>query len=114
MVFVHELVYAYPVFISLSTLVNIVLAALIIFRLVYYRRHVQNALGTEHASPYTKVISICVESSALMVISSALYTSLELGLPNRLDSPNWGGLVSALLPHICVGGSELYDIWMHG
>ena len=110
MVFVHELVYAYPVFTSLSTLVNIILAALIVFRLVYYRRHVQNALGAKHTSLYTNVITICVESSALMVISSGLYTALALGLPNKAGSPNWGSLLSALLPHIYVGGLGLYDI----
>lgn len=110
MVFVHEFVYAYPVFISLSTLVNIVLAALVVFRLVYRRRHVQDAFGSEHGSLYTNVITMCVESSALMVISSGLYAGLEFGLPNWFGSPNWGGFLSVLLPHIYVGGLELYDI----
>ena len=59
MVFVHELVYAYPVFTSLSTLVNIILAALIVFRLVYYRRHVQNALGAKHASLHQRHNHLC-------------------------------------------------------
>ena len=108
--FIHELAYAHAVFISLSTLVNIILAALIIFRLVYHRKRVQNALGAKHASLYTNVINMCVESSALMVISSGLYTALEFGLTNWLGSPNWAGFLFTILPHIYVGGLELYNI----
>jgi len=110
MVFDHELQFAYGAFIPLSAVVNIILAALIVFRLVYRRKHLQNALGAEHGSLYTNIITICVESSALMVISSGLYAVLNFGLRNAPGSPNWGGFVSALLPHICVGGLELYDI----
>jgi len=107
--FIHELVHAHAVFISLSTVVNIILAALIIFRLVYHRKYVKHALGAEHASLYTNVITMCVESSALMVISSGLYTALEYGLTNWFGSPNWGGFLFTFLPHIYVGGLELYD-----
>jgi hypothetical protein len=108
--FIHELAYAYAVFISLSTFVNILLAALIVSRLVYHRKHVQHALGAKHASLYTNVITMCVESSTLMVISSGLYTALEFGLPNLYGSPNWAGFLFTILPHIYVGGLELYDI----
>jgi hypothetical protein len=47
------------------TSVNIILAVLIIFRLVYHRRCVRNTLGVEHGSPYTNIITMCAESSAL-------------------------------------------------
>jgi len=61
---------------SLSALVNVILTALIVFRLVYHRRYVRNALGVQHGSLYANVITMCVESSALMVISSGLYPIL--------------------------------------
>ena len=102
--FVHELVYAYPVFISVSTLANVILSVLIVFRLVYHRRYIRNALGAEHGSPYTNVITMCIESSTLMAIASTLYTILDFG------APKWGALVFALIPHICVCGLELDDI----
>ena len=41
--------------IAFSTLVNIILAALIIFRLVYHRRRVKNVLGVEHGTVYTNI-----------------------------------------------------------
>ena len=101
---VHKLYYSSTVLISLSTLVNIMLAALIVGRLVYHRRYVQNALGVEHGSPYTNVITMCVESSALMVIFGGLYTILHFA------SPGVGKTVAVMLvPHIYVGGLELSD-----
>jgi len=103
MTYVNELDSAFIVFISLSALVNIFLAALIIFRLVYHRRYVRNTLGVEHGSPYTNIITICIESSALMVIATGLYTILVF-------LPGYGAQVMIdIIPHICVGGLELGD-----
>ena len=76
MKFVFGLGYTILGFTSLSALLNIILAALIVFRLVYHGRYLRNALGLEHGSPYTKIITICVESSALMVIASGLFPIL--------------------------------------
>ena len=96
-----KLSYADEVFISLSALVNIILAALIVSRLIYHRRYVRNTLGAEHGSPYTNVITMCVESSALMVIASGLYTVLSF--------VSWPGqsFMMDITPHIYVGGFEL-------
>ena len=101
--FIHKLVYAYPVFSSLSTLVNIILAALIVFRLIYHRRCARNALGAEHGPPYTNIITMCVESSALMVIASGLFAVMSC-VPVMLY-----GIVfmSEIITHICVCGLEL-------
>jgi hypothetical protein len=93
------------VFILLSTFVNIILAALIIFRLIYHRRHVRSVLGAEHGSPYTNIMTMCVESSALMVITSGLCMALQFTTGPRLA---W--IPYLLFPHICVGGLELDDI----
>ena len=101
--FASELSFADPAFISLSALVNIILAALIVSRLVYHRRCVRNSLGREHGSPYTNVITMCVESSALMVITSGLHTILYF------LSSQWEIFMFYIIPHIYVGCLELDD-----
>ena len=105
MIFVSELAFAVPVVTSLSALINIILAALIAFRLVYYRRHVRDALGVQHGSPCTNVITMCVESSALMVIVGGLYTILCF-VPVPPDGAN---IVFDIIAHIYVGGLKLDD-----
>jgi hypothetical protein len=78
---------------------------LIVLRLVYHRKYIRKALGAEHGSPYTNVLTMCVESSALMVTSSSLCVILEYGSVGARG----GVFLFALLPHICVGGLELKD-----
>jgi hypothetical protein len=103
---VKDLMYSETVFILFSAVVNIILAALIVFRLIYHQRHVRNVLGAEHGSPYTNVMTMCVESSALMVITSGVYVALDFTVGN------WYFWIPYLLyPHICVGGFKLDDIW---
>ena len=88
------------VLIAFSTLVNIILALLIVLRLVHHRRHIRKVLGVEHGSLYSKVITMCVESSALIVIFSGVYTAL-------IFEQAHGSLIPfLLLPHICVGNLE--------
>ena len=93
-------------FTSLSALLNIILATLIVFRLVYHGRYIRNALGLEHGSPYTNIITICVESSALMVISSGLYPIL-FALPVNASIAQQ--FLFDINPHIYVSGLELND-----
>jgi len=92
--------------VSLSTFVNIILAFLIILRLVHHQQHIRKVLGAEHGSPYSKVITMCVESSALIVIVGGAYVVLCF-------RPGWanGSVIVPflLLPHICVSGLEFYD-----
>ena len=102
---------ANEVFISLSAVVNIILAVLIVFRLVYHRRYVRNALGAEHGSPYTNIMTMCIESSALMVISSGLCVILEYALLGVKGGGGAGDFLFRLLPHICVGVLELNDFY---
>jgi UDP-N-acetylglucosamine:LPS N-acetylglucosamine transferase len=102
---VDELMEAYPVFMSLSALVNIILAALIVSRVVYHRRYIRNALGVEHGSPYTNIITMCVESSSLMAIASVLFTILYFGGSAGVH------FMMDIIPHIYVGGLiELNDV----
>ena len=100
---IRRLVYTEPAFISLSALVNIILAALIVFRLVYHQRYVRDALGLEHKFPYTNIITMCVESSALMVILGGLYIIVYI------VSPYGEYFMFIIIPHIYVGGLELND-----
>jgi len=94
---------SYLVFFSLSTLVNLILAVLIVSRLVYHRRYIRNTFGAEHGSSYTNIITMCVESSALMVISGGLFNSLYF------VSNDGEYFMNSITPHIFVGGLELND-----
>ena len=105
MKFVFGLGYAIMGFTSLSALLNIILATLIVLRLLYHGRRIRNTLGLEHGSPYTKIITICVESSALMVIASGLYPILW-ALPAKASTTAQGFMIN-INPHIYVGGLEL-------
>jgi len=89
--------------ISFSTLVNLILALLIVLRLVHHQTYIGKVLGADHESPYSKVIATCVESSALMVIFSGVYTALISQQANGLSIP------FLLFPHICVGGLDFHD-----
>jgi hypothetical protein len=82
--------------ISFSTLVNIILALLIVLRLIHHQRHIRKVLGADHESPYSKVITICVESSALIVIFSGAYTALVF------EQAYLSTIPFLLLPHIFV------------
>jgi len=92
----HLIAESYWVFISFSTLVNIILASLIVLRLMHHRKLIQEVLGADHGSPYSKATIICVESSALVVVFSVAYLAL-------MFEASLGSLILALLlPHICV------------
>jgi len=100
----HLIAESYWVFISFSTLVNIILASLIVIRLMHHRRLIREVLGADHGSPYSKATMICVESSALVVVFSVVYVAL-------MFEASLGSLILALLlPHICVGGLDLHDV----
>ena len=102
MVLANKVLVSSTVFITLSLLVNIILAALIVSRLIYRRRHFRNVLGEEHGSPSINTITMCVESSALIVIFSSIYAVLAF-TQRRPDAPR-PLIPLLLLPHIYVGG----------
>jgi hypothetical protein len=108
MVLVNNVLVSSMVFITLSLLVNTILAVLIFSRLIYRRGQFRNDLEEKHGYPYINITTMCVESSALVVIFSGIYTVLEF-TQRRPDA--YGALIPfLLLPHICVGGLECYDI----
>ncbi|CAA7266669.1 unnamed protein product [Cyclocybe aegerita] len=56
------------IFVLATSICNFIMTTLIVLRLWYHRRFIQEALGREYGSPYARVIAICVESAALIVV----------------------------------------------
>ena len=59
----------YPGLAIVTVLVNLIFATLIIVRILNYQRQISKLLGKAYGSPYTRIISICVESCALITIT---------------------------------------------
>ena len=110
MVLVNEVFVSSTVFISLSLFVNMILAALIVSRLIYRRRHFRDVLGSRHGSPsgYINIMTMCVESSALVVVFSGIYAALNF-VQWRPDV-YWALIPLQLLPHIFVGCLQHHDM----
>jgi hypothetical protein len=108
MVLVNEDMVSSTAFILLSLLVNVTLAALIVSRLIHRRRHFRDILGAEHGSPYINIMTMCVESSALVVIINGTYTALIFA--HQRPNTYWVLILLQLLPHICIGGLEHHDV----
>jgi len=56
---------------SLAT--NIMVTGLIVYRIVGIRKEMESTLGKHHATPYTSVIAMVVESAALYVFFEIIY-----------------------------------------
>ncbi|KDR70242.1 hypothetical protein GALMADRAFT_282322 [Galerina marginata CBS 339.88] len=86
--------------IVLTVFMNVVLALLIVARILYHQRHLRRVFGVEHGSPYTRIITVCVESCFLTAANDILY--LALYVPCRLWSSIALGIPILTLPHVCV------------
>ncbi|KDR74934.1 hypothetical protein GALMADRAFT_280234 [Galerina marginata CBS 339.88] len=95
---------------GISTLIiNLGLAGLIVGRIIYHQRFILKTLGDGHERPYTRVITMCIESSSLILVVTAVYTFSTCGLLAGTNNDPLGGtnrLISnyslVLFPHICV------------
>ncbi|KIJ56266.1 hypothetical protein M422DRAFT_239480 [Sphaerobolus stellatus SS14] len=60
---------------SLSLVSNLVLSLLIVARLLWHRRNLSKAFGsgTSHATPYSNLAAIFIESAALYVVTSLIH-----------------------------------------
>ncbi|KAF8802949.1 hypothetical protein BYT27DRAFT_7145525 [Phlegmacium glaucopus] len=67
---------SFEIVIAATVFLNLVTATLITSRILYYKIYIQKTVGLERNSPYTTIIIICVESSALIVIFGVIYTIL--------------------------------------
>lgn len=59
-----------------TVILNLITAALITLRILYFDKYIRNTVGLERNSPYMMSIIICVESSALIVVFSSIYLIL--------------------------------------
>ncbi|KAF9533626.1 hypothetical protein CPB83DRAFT_845591 [Crepidotus variabilis] len=67
------------IFIAVTAVVNIALAVLITGRILGHRAKLREDFGPESTSPapYKKVIEICVESAAIMVVFNIVYLAMD-------------------------------------
>jgi len=63
----------YPGLAIVTVLVNLIFATLIVVRILNYQRQISKLLGKAYGSPYTRIISICVESCALITITYLVF-----------------------------------------
>jgi len=62
-----DLEYATVITLGTITVVgNVIFAALITIRVYYHQQKISRIFGKAYGSPYTRIISICVESCALI------------------------------------------------
>ncbi|KAF8812848.1 hypothetical protein BYT27DRAFT_7182300 [Phlegmacium glaucopus] len=62
---------------GVTVVLNIFTAIMITFRIIHFERYMRKAIGMERNSPYTMVVIICVESSALIIVFSLIYLILD-------------------------------------
>lgn len=68
----------YFLFTGVTALLNIVTAAFITLRILYYQRYIRKTVGLERNNPYMNIIIICIESSALVIIWNLVYLILAV------------------------------------
>ncbi|KAF8166175.1 hypothetical protein BJ912DRAFT_1149984 [Pholiota molesta] len=87
---------------AMTTTVNLVLAALIVARLLHHERRVKRVMGVQASlsSPVRRVIALCVESCALIVVFSA--SALGMAWARNDTVYDLSTIPVTLLPHICV------------
>ncbi|KDR74054.1 hypothetical protein GALMADRAFT_250783 [Galerina marginata CBS 339.88] len=84
------------ILISTSTAANVVFAGLIVFRLLSHQKSIRELLGrTNQGSIYTRIIVMCIESCASIVLFGVVYITVAA-------KTHGGFVVLPILPHICV------------
>ena len=102
------------VFTSVSAFINAVFTTIIVIRLSSHKRYIKSVLGSPHkeefyeSSPfdsnqrmYTRLINICVESAALIVVFNAVHVGLVAATQNRIPNQSLP-IPHHLLVHIYV------------
>ncbi|KDR67218.1 hypothetical protein GALMADRAFT_1125943 [Galerina marginata CBS 339.88] len=80
---------------SISIVSNLILSSLIVLRLLYHQKYLRRTVGVGHGSAYTKIITMCVESCALIIFFMATYIIMFATGCKAQYVPLF------LLPHIC-------------
>jgi len=89
-----------------SLLVNLVITTLIITRIVSFIKTIRATLDRKHWSKYSHIVSIVIESAALIVVFCLAYVVLTLALPIKGRFPLES--LSALVPMMSM--TQIYVI----
>ncbi|KAF8904755.1 hypothetical protein CPB84DRAFT_654982 [Gymnopilus junonius] len=93
-------------FLSFSLFANVTLSTLISLRILYFQRYNHIVLRIAQGSVYTRIIVMCVESCAMIVIFEVAYIVLYTMPPNH--GADRGSMIPLLLlPHVCAISSLL-------
>lgn len=94
-------------FLSASLFANVTLSALISFRIIQLQRNNHEVLRVAQGSVYTRIVIMCIESCAMIVVFEVAYIVIYNIPPNQ--GANHGSLIPLLLiPHICVSPFYLH------
>ena len=69
-------IYFFLTITAVTVFLNLVTATLITLRILYFDRYIRKTVGLESNNPYMKIITICVESSALIFVFALIYLIL--------------------------------------
>lgn len=95
--------------ISVSTVVNFILTALICGRLWFHQEGMRRVLGPQYGSPYMRVIVMCSASCLLIVVTSLAYIAL-FAISDQNKS-NGSVIPLLLLPHVCVSALHRFSVY---
>ncbi|KAF8812851.1 hypothetical protein BYT27DRAFT_7182304 [Phlegmacium glaucopus] len=87
---------------GVTIILNIFTATLITLRILSFEGYMRKATGVERNSPYTMVVIICVESSALIIVFSLIYLILAFRQNRHVRLVDASYLPLQLLVHIYV------------
>jgi hypothetical protein len=96
---------------SLTSVGNILVSAVIAARLLYAERlsaAFRNPDTTRADSPYIKALVICVESSGMIAVVALVGVVATITLPHEYNQ-----IVPMILPQICVSANEQFALCDH-
>lgn len=73
--------HARPIFVAFASTtlsVNWIITTLVVTRLLVFRANVKRTMGNDHGRPYIGIISMCIESAALVIIFATIFLTLNL------------------------------------
>ena len=88
------------ILLALTTATNLIILALIVIRLIRHQTYLFKVFGVEETqSPYSAVMNMCLESSALIVVSGIICIVAAIGNPHNADAIQ---IPLLPMPQICV------------
>ncbi|KJA27933.1 hypothetical protein HYPSUDRAFT_789387 [Hypholoma sublateritium FD-334 SS-4] len=88
------------ILIALTTATNLIVLSLIVIRLIQHQTYLHKVLGVEETqSPYSVLMNMCLESSAMIVVVGITCIVAAIGDPNNADAIQ---IPLLPMPQICV------------